>query len=347
MTIHTSRMLAVLLATTVTLGAFGSAYGQSYNTAANSSGGRGAGGSAIGGIGASGVAGAVIAADIISAGAGLEEDAPDSDPEAGQMDQSNETESFQALEQFSIDKLDRLNEVLQAAGFNSGSALADPNLIIALFSTIGQPERLDDEDDEDDWYHGAIAAVRDQGNAGGQGGPGRDIPPNVAEILRLVEQMTGGNPPPSPPPPNPPSKPPEYPYFERREFTPFGVDVQGNYAGRVTGTTASGMGLDGTANFDLTFLTSGPGVHVDIDGNFDFGSHGVVNITQLAPTTPVGFHFGGQSFLGGTITATNHTSFDLYGPTGEQYGGDWGFVVSGGSDPGLVQGQFVTSRLPK
>lgn len=51
-----------------------------------------------------------------------------------------------------------------------------------------------------------------------------------------------------------------------------------------------------------------------------------------------------QPFMGGNIDYTTFFDSKFYGPNAEQYGGDWAFMVSGGSAPGIASGQFVTAR---
>jgi len=172
-----------------------------------------------------------------------------------------------------------------------------------------------------------------------------------AELVALVEQQVGsggnnggggndgggnnGGPPPG-----------GYPYYDLGQLTPSGVAVQGSYRGDVTAQTYAGNALAGDVRLSLSLNPSSSGDAFMVNGYFDFGNDGTVGFLQSSPNGPVAFHLLQQSFLGGTITSTTGSALDLYGPKGEQYGGNFGFIVSGGNDPGEVAGHFVSSKSP-
>lgn len=246
---------------------------------------------------------------------------------------------------------------LEEGAPDPGDGGGTPRYLSDIFNAAGpQPEDMDAEGGNRPDIAKLISLVKqlvgdapdlagDQANprylddvlyAGLPGGRGVDSAnPSLDPLRQLIQEILdghGGG--------QPPVNPAHFPYIDGYVYSPIPVTVQGTYRGVVEGLTSSNADLSGTARFDI----DARGFDVNISGQFDFGSRGVVNIVQESVNGPLGFHHGNPSFLGGTITSTDHTNFDFYGPQAQEFGGHWGFVVTGGSEPGLVSGMVKTAR---
>lgn len=266
----------------------------------------------------------------------LSDDDDEDEPSGGtQSAATADPRVLAALNSLSETKADTLEQLVDLAEQNGISDLTALHIAALLDIDAQEPANTQSQPSDNGWWSAIIDLVRQQGEVDAHDvafGPSQPVTEAmIAAILeRILGQGSGGA------GPNPP---PNYPYFDQRSFTPHPITAVGTYTGSVTGETASHAALAGTANFNVNV-----GSTVAISGQFDFGSAGIVQISQAAPNMPLGFHHGAPGFLGGTITSTDSTIFDFYGPNAEQYAGWWGFTVAGGSDPGAVTGSFVTSR---
>nr|WP_314257130.1 hypothetical protein [uncultured Devosia sp.] len=132
-----------------------------------------------------------------------------------------------------------------------------------------------------------------------------------------------------------------YAHYNNGNLTPTPVTVAAHYDGLVRGTSGTGTALGGTAHFDVDVTASS----ADFDGRFVFDGGDTVTLSNYYYRGQYGvFVDANQPFMGGNIDYTTFFDSKFYGPNAEQYGGDWAFMVSGGSDPGIASGQFVTAR---